>query len=78
MRYGRKRLASGRCFRIALVSLLFLLSWTRTVFAEGTPIPCIMTGEDVGNGYEYTVPSIGSFTINGMEGETFQAAVFSL
>lgn len=41
-------------------------------------IPCIMTGEDVGNGYEYTAPGIGSFTVNGMEGETLQAAAFEI
>lgn len=50
----------------------------RAVLAEGRPLACVMTEEDAGNGYEYTVPGIGSFTVNDMEGSTFQAAVFDM
>ncbi len=75
-RTGRGRAAKRRIALWAGFLLSFL--WLMTAFAQGGPIPCVMTGEDVGNGYEYTVSGIGSFTVNGTEGETLQAAVFDL
>lgn len=57
--------------------LAFSICSAWEVRAEGMPIPCILSGEDVGNGYEYTAPGIGSFSVNGMEGKTLSAAVFS-
>lgn len=64
---------------LAFLGGVFLaMAWPGTAFAQGDPITCVMTEEDVGNGYEYTVPGIGVFTVNGMEGETFQAAAFDM
>lgn len=48
------------------------------VLAEGRAIEAVLTQEDVGNGYEYTVPGIGSFYVNGKMDETLNAAVISI
>ncbi|MDO4265439.1 MAG: hypothetical protein Q4C63_03115 [Eubacteriales bacterium] len=47
-------------------------------YAAGSAITPVMAEEDVGNGYRYVIPGIGEFTINGLMGERFQAAVFDL
>lgn len=65
-------------FRHGLLALLLMVFLSFEAAAAGNAVRCIMTGEDVGNGYEYTAPGIGSFTVNGMEGETLPAAVFSV
>lgn len=64
--------------RCILLSFLLSCLWCVCAWADAAPIACIMTGEDVGNGYEYTVPGIGSFTVNAMEEETLPAVVFNI
>ncbi len=68
--------------RLAVLCIVAAVFWTfsclSTVRAESTAVESIMTGEDMGNGYQYTVPGIGRFYVNGEEGETLSAAVFSL
>ncbi len=59
------------------IGLLLAILLSGNVLAAGTAIPCIMTAEDVGNGYEYTVAGIGKFSVNGLEGETLSAAAFT-
>lgn len=73
-----KTWAVSKTALILLGGSFLAFSRPRTVLAEGRPVTCVMTEEDAGNGYEYTVPGIGSFTVNDTEGSTFQAAVFDM
>lgn len=63
---------------ILIMGTVLALLHPRAALAEGRPVVCVMTEEDAGNGYEYTVPGIGNFTVNDVEGSTFQAAVFDM
>ena len=45
-------------------------------YAEGQPLDCVMTAEDAGNGYEYEVEGVGSFTVNCKENEVVAIFVF--
>ncbi len=60
-----------------LLGLLFIIFFPVKLWAA-QEIGCVLTAEDVGNGYRYEAPGIGGFTINGKEGETLSAAVISL
>ncbi len=64
--------------RIVLAAILLAAAFQTTVWAAGSPIGCVMTEEDVGNGYLYTVPGIGTFSVNCQEQETVAVAVFDV
>ena len=72
MRMGKTCLILAACFFCTVLG--------PAVPSKADPIEleCVLTAEDVGNGYEYTIPGIGTFTVNGRDGETLSAAVFSL
>lgn len=65
-------------FGFLIAVLVAILTCTFPVFAEGKAIEAVLTQEDVGNGYEYTVPGIGKFYVNGKMDETMTAAVISI
>lgn len=65
-------------FGFLIAVLIAILTGAFPVFAEGKAIEAVLTQEDVGNGYEYTVPGIGRFYVNGKMDETLNAAVISI
>lgn len=46
--------------------------------AAGQALPCVLTDDESGNGYEYAAPGIGSFSANCADGDTVKAAVITL
>ncbi len=69
----------GKPLRKAAAAALAVLLLAARPFpssAEGNPLVCVMTAEDAGNGYEYLVQGIGTFTVNCQDGETVPILVY--
>ncbi len=60
----------------AVLTVLCAVLYTVPAFAEGQALDCVMSAEDAGNGYEYQVEGIGTFTVNCQENEVVPIFVF--
>lgn len=67
----------GRGIFLVAAAVILALIVSVPARADGPPLKCMLTGEDVGNGYQYTVSGIGTFSVNCKDGETVKAAVIS-
>lgn len=71
---------TGRNRRLipVLAAAALCLCSPAAAYAEGAPLTCVLEAEDVGNGYQYSIPGIGGFSVNCTDGETVSAAVVTL
>lgn len=67
----------GKQAAVLVLSLFFLASGAFASRAA-SQIPLVLTGEDIGNGYQYEATGIGSFTVNGKDGQKLPAVIIDI